>query len=249
MLNDVNKIHSFLFFTVICFFFLGQAVAQDEGSDSSFYSSSIKNIRNYYWESVHKNSPLYKGKIYVGHSVRIIGHPFFESESVSEGTVVYDGIHYQAVPMFLDLVREEVVIDLENGFKIKLINEKVEKFSLFGHTFIRLEENEISDPKVSPGIYDVLYEGNVLLLAKRSKEIKEYIENSKSIKEFVPRIVFFIRKGESFYSVKSKQSVLRLFKDQKKSIRKYLKKNRIKYNSDPEEAIVKILKYTEQLSN
>lgn len=250
LLKQMNKTISFLFVYVFHFVFLSEAEGQGGVADSSSYlQSSIENTIALYRGSVGRNAPLYKGKIYVGYSNKIVGHQFFEFDSKSEGTILYDGILYEDVPLCFDLSREEVVVDLENGFKIKLNHDKIGKFSLFGHTFIPIKTGELNNSRISPGMFDLLWEGETLVVAKRTKKLTNHIENNVSVSKFEQENKYFIKKNNSFYRVKSKRSVLKLFKDKKKDIRKLLKNNQIKYSRDPERGIIKIVEFSEQLSN
>ncbi len=70
------------------------------------------------------------------------------------GTVVYDELDFANVRMLYDIVKDQVIVLHYNGFTmIGLVSEKVKKFSLYNHHFIRLIADTTSR---SPHPYRVL---------------------------------------------------------------------------------------------
>src|SRR5699024_9825050 len=97
-------------------------------------------------------------------------HPYFKLDSMARGTLMYDSVQYDNLPMYFDIVKEQVIInDPFKIYKLHLINEKVNAFTLFGHNFIRLEPDSVNRKIINPGFYDQLYKGKVNLYEKEIK--------------------------------------------------------------------------------
>jgi hypothetical protein len=193
---------------------------------------------------------VFNGKEYVDFDSYIKGHQKFESEDWEEGSIEYDGIRYENIPMFYDLVKQEVVVQhYDLYYKITLLNERITRFSLLGHTFTRLVADTTTSPVIRTGIYDQLYDGKVKMLVKRAKIIYETLSPQGREQEFLSQDGYFLWKDGVYYPVKSKKSVLNVFKNQKKALQKYLRENRIVFKENREKAMAKMAAYYDTLSH
>jgi hypothetical protein len=167
---------------------------------------------------------------------------------LEEGSVMYDGILYPNVQLLYDIVLEEVVVEHFNKYyKIILPKQRVTHFSLLNHTFQWINTDSLQKPVLSTGFYENLYEGKVKLLAKRTKIMEESIDAGRVEKEFIQINRFFIAKDNKYYPVKNKKSVLKVFDEHKKEIRKYFRSLRINFKEDREAAIVKMTQHYDKI--
>ena len=60
---------------------------------------------------------------------------------------------------------------------------------------------------------------------------------------------YYMKKGDAYYKIGSKGSVLKLLKDKKSELQKYIKQNNINYGDNPEDAMAKIASYYDHLTN
>lgn len=230
--------------------FLLQAQAQGTSEEPTSGQSSSK-VVELYREKLAEQSTLYLGRVYTGFDNRITGHAFFLSGEWLPASILYDGVLYENVDLLFDIVREEVVVRHPNGFaKIKLLNERISWFSFSDHTFIRLQEPDSANGSFpEAGIYQELYEGDLSVLAKRKKHLKEHTYDTELIRNFEDHNRFYIKKDGLYYQVKSKRAVLNVLKDHKKEIRRFLRKNNIRYSNNQDTAIVKIAEYYDSLGH
>ena len=156
---------------------------------------------------------------------------------------------FRNVLMAYDIVRDEVTTNRYNeNFRMKLVSEKIAYFSLFGHFFVRLVQDSLSKSLIPTGFYDRLYNGKIKLFAKRQKIIKETVTADEGDKLwFEENDLYFFYKNDKYYSIKSKNDLLGFFKDRKKDVKRYLRKNKIKFKKDPETTILKSVEYYDQL--
>jgi hypothetical protein len=239
-----------LIFTAMLFFACASCFSQADLTDSSVYQQSLKNAINSYYKAIGENAHLYNGSEYVSFNYQNGKNPYFQSIFLMNGSVLYDDVLYTDVPLTYDIYYDEVIINRYNqNYRIKLINDKVGYFSFAGHSFVRIVQDSTTGPLPGTGYYDRLYNGNVVVLAKRKKKFEETINNGSAATQYVEDDRYFIKKSNVYYPVSNKQSILRVFKDKKKDIQKLLKKNKIKFKPNPEFGIVKAAQYYDQLKN
>ncbi len=168
------------------------------------------------WYDSQKNqSGIYNGRHYVDYT-RLLkeGHVFFDSTATVPGAVRYNQVTHDNIPMLLDLVAEELIVQHFNGvFLIQLVKDKVEWFEINGHYFEHLG----AEDGLSPGFYDKVYEGNALkLYVRRRKLIHEEIEHMQVQKIVLPEDRYYIHKDGEFHLVRSKASVMKLLGNKKR---------------------------------
>jgi hypothetical protein len=60
---------------------------------------------------------------------------------------------------------------------------------------------------------------------------------------------YYIKKGNAFYPITSKKSLLNILKPKQKEVQQYLKKSNIKFKKTPEKAALMAVEYYNQLMN
>jgi hypothetical protein len=230
-----------------------QPQAQPTTKDSQLSDSAYSDALQLYHAYMTPEPALYRGNRYVDYAYRIQeGQPFFVSGDMRTGTVTYNGIIYDHVPMIYDLVLGIVVInDPMRVFKISLIMDLVDSFSIADHPFIRLRDSlNLSAPR--NGYYEILYqhEGGFTLL---KKEKKTYIQNlvvSSDIQNYINySIAYYLKKGNTYYSVNSKKALYAVLKDKKPDVKKFIRKNSLNWRQDKESLILKVVSWYDTLNH
>ena len=235
----------FYIFTSILF--LNTLCAQDSSSAQLSTSNAIAFYDKYIGEGSH----LFNGSEHAPYDFRIKGDPYFVSNLFQPGYISYDSVFFRQVNMAYDIVRDEVTTNRFGiNFRMKLVSEKIAYFSLFNHFFVRIVEDSANKSLITTGFYDRLYDGKIKLFVKRQKKIKETVTADEGDKLwFEENDLYFIYKNLKYYSIKSKKDLFDFFKDRKKDLRIYLRKNKIKFKNDPEITILKSIEYYDQLKN
>lgn len=191
---------------------------------------------------------LYNGTEYVDYDKYVEGYPFFESETVEKGTLVYDGALYQNVPMLYDVVKDEVIIEHFNQyFKIKLISDRISNFSLLNHPFVRIKADSLPEPSIPTGFYEKLYDGKVKVLAKRIKIMEEEIVYNQLKRRFVQNDRYYLCKNTVYVQVKGRNAIFRVFRDRRKEVRKFIQENKIRFENDPGTSLTHIARFYDKL--
>ena len=221
------------------------ALGQTTSADSSLSASAFNSLSQHYTSALRYESGLYNGPEYVNYVKPYLkGHPFFESAEAREATVEYGGSSYIGVPLRYDLMLGQLAVQAPSGaLALRLVNERVARFTLGGHTFVRLVANP-TNPTLSTGFYELLVDGPVQVLAARKKGIQERSTSDGMVGEINQRNEFFIRKANHYYPVSKASSVLRLFPENKAALRKHIGAQKLKFNKVRfEEAIVELVRY------
>ena len=213
------------------------AFAQTPLPDSSFVLAAKNQVIRQYEQAVASQEHVYEGNEYTAQDHRIKIHPFYPVDSLLKGTITYNGVFYHDVPILYDIVRDEVAVQPpEGGYRIRVHTHKISNFSLGQHQFTRIEGD--SAVGVPTGFYEVLHDGPVQVLAHRQKIVHEDISSGSYKADYLVKDRFFVRKEGHYQEVKTKGSVLHLFPDQAKILRKYLRTNHLKFNDEQREAAI-----------
>ena len=194
-----------------------------------------------YKAATDQSQNLYNGRLYYVYDARMEEHQFFGDRKWQKGTVLYDGQRFDSIPMIYDINRDELIIKHFNGDALLLQSEKVEYFSKENHSFRRFESGKEINDQMRTGFYDILYEGKSKVLVRRTKQRQEKIVEKKVIALFPEKDFYYIHKDDRYYPVRSKKSVLGLFPDRKKELRKALREEKIKYRKNRDAAITTIV--------
>lgn len=230
--------------------FLNISFAQVKNENNS-EQGAVQNAVSVYFQSLGEQSGIYRGAEYTGYPHRIqTGHPFFESSDLTYGSVFYDGMLYKNIPLWYDLVKNQVVVQYIDRFsKITLHNERIAYFSLYNHHYIHVKKDDTNPSSLSEGFYDRVYQGKTEVLVKRSKNtLKEVSTEGIFITILKQRNDLYLKKGELYFAVESPRSVLKVLGSKQKEIQEFLKKSNIKFRKDPENAIVRMVKYYDLLT-
>ena len=225
---------------------LGQAMQ----ADSSLLTAAY-NLRQHYTQALSDESSLYSGTEYVNY-VRpgTVGSRFFSSEEPQETLITYGGVSYAKVLARYDLVRDQLILSAQGGtLNLSLVNERVARFTLAGHTFVRLPADSAAGLPKRPTFYDLLVEGPVRVLAARREKYKEGLEGSRIVSEITASTDYFLGQNGHYYPASRLSDVLRLFPQQRAALRSYAQDSKLEFDeANREAALVALVRYQATLS-
>ena len=185
-------------------------------------------LKKMYLNYVGAQASIYNGRQYIPYHFLKEGHPFFLSDTLSDAWISYEGNIYN-IPMQYDVARDQVIIsNLAGGTRIFLQNERIDSFHFLNHTFLRLIQNP-NENLENTGFYDVLYKGNVVVLAFRKKSFTESIQASKVVRYFNTQDRFFILKNGKYHPVKNEREVFEILEGNSNEIKKLLRRQGLKF--------------------
>jgi len=242
-----------IFLPSIFFITFHRASSQNTTPDTSSQTSSLKNAINLYHRFLSPETGLYDGTEYAYAAYYPFtineGHPFFQEKRFDTGAVFYNGILYENVPLMFDIVKEELLTKDPNSVKtIRLNTERVERFIIFRHTFIKLNHDSDDSATLRSGFYDLLYNGNTSLYKKISKSFETTSDTYFGIKQYVVESSqYFIKRDNHYYKIKNKKTLLVVMNNKKKEVEQFIKKNKLSLKKDKENALKNIVAYYDEI--
>ncbi len=217
--------------------------AQDIESDRQFYKEALESVIGNYHEQIKDQSPLLNGTQYAGYRFSFLenAHPFFDTNTASTGSVVYESILYPHVSLLFDELSELLILK-DNSRNIVLNSEKVSGFTIGEYHFVNIQNQK----NMKPGFYQVLSIGNQYLLKRERKIINEKV--GEDVKRYLQVTKeFYLKEKENYLSFNTKKEVTNALEDNKVEIQKFIGKNSRLFKKDKEQFLISLCKYYETL--
>jgi len=241
------NVYGFLILTAISSFPLYGQISE---ADSTDVIHAVYTAKQHYQLAIAGNSNAYSGSEYVSplKDKKVIGDPYYIDFDWQLGSVLYSGHWYDSVPLRYDMANDQLLIEYAQGYESILLNtERISQFKIYNHTFVRLTFNP--DNNIKEGFYDLLYSGSSNVYAKRSKYIKDIMDQNIMKVEFVEKTKYFLNKNNQYFIVDKKRDLWTIFPSQKTAIRKRLSSEKISFKSNPKRALVLVAQWTEKWEN
>jgi len=222
-------------------------VIAQQAADTVFRGQAIKNLIQFYHQSIGFHAELYNGPQPEPYLTFTEGDPYFTTSTFSSGTIRYNGLIYQEVPILYDLVRDELVIRHPNGDRFSVFMEKVDSFSFSGHYFIKLKIDSTTSPLTKSSFYEKLFSGRIMLLARNRKFIQEQSGTTSFERKIYERNQYYVLKDGKYYPVKNKKSLLAVLKDKRNELQQYIKKNNLEFRNNFKADMSEVVAYYDQL--
>jgi hypothetical protein len=230
--------------------FINVAFAQSTPGEIQTKKATVTNAIDLYYVFIGEGSHLYNGSEYESPVYTQDLHPFFKAMAFSSADIFYDGTLYHDVPAMYDIIKDELIVNrYKQNMRIVLSGEKIQYFSLRGHFFVRLIQDSVNEALVKTGFYERLYGGKVNAYAKRQKKAEEKIVDNNPVVKIEEADHYMVERNGIFFPVRNQKTLLAAFRDKKKDLRKYLRKNAISFHKNRENTIIAATKYYDQLLN
>ena len=236
-----------LCFLGLCPAVLAQSPRDTPGNEASgsYAAEAPTAVLQLYHVAAPVSSQLYNGPEYVNYALRYVerkGHQFFLTPETLPGSVTYNQHQFNNLPLRYDTVLDQVVIGQPTSpLLIRLVSEKLPRFTIDGHPFMRIVADSTTGSALSTGYYEVLHEGRVRVLARRSKRMQERIAGRIVTAEFIPTEKLYARKDGQYRQLNSKSAVLALFADRQAEVQAYMRENNLKLRKAQFENVVVLL--------
>jgi hypothetical protein len=234
-----------------CFFlfiFSGSLFSQEQATNNSFYTKAFENSTAVYHQSFGEQSAIYNGPLYNGYPFTFKeGQPYFHSEEITFGTVVYEGIQYDSILMKYDEITDVLII-FNSADQIQLWNERVESFHIFNADFIQPQKDSNVSGLGFPGFYNLLYNGKNSLLKKEIKVIREQISATGDLQRFTDtKEYYYVKKNGTCYAVPNSKSFYKILGEHKDEVKQFVKTNKLSFRKDRQNTLIKATAYYDSL--
>lgn len=230
---------------LLCSLLTLPAQAQFSTSDTSL---ALDNAIRQYHTYLDPEPALYRGSQYVIYAFQIKeGHPYFDTDQMQTGSVLYNGILYKDIPLIYDLAMGLLVTnDYYKIYRIALINEEIDSFTIQNHIFIRFRDSlDPSAPR--PGFYELLHNGRTVILKKEKKTVREEVSTSVITKYIEYSVSYYVKKDSIWYLVNTKKGLLNAFRDKGPQLKKFLRSNGLKFRQDKDNTLIKAVTWYDSL--
>jgi|SRR5579872_4390559 len=187
------------------------------------------------------DSRLYNGLEYIRNGTAAKGFPFFDADSLRSGTLFYDSLLFDHVPLEYDLVEDQLIMpDFSGKALISLIPQKIDHFSIGEHLFRYIDADKTASILHKTGFYEVLYQkGSTAILARREKKLI-FPSNREEQAHYDQSNAYFLALDGQYFSIEGRNDLLDALKDKKNELKQYIRTNRIRFNKrDLENALIR----------
>lgn len=234
--------------SALCFawLFFVQANAQPATDSLTAAAELIACATDYYGT----NDFLVNGRPYIEPRPRANGHPYFQSRDWMPGALYLGDKVFDNVSLRYTLDDNQLLLrrQLVNGLtvEVSLPAPLIDSFHLGAHRFIRREL--LGDAAREALFWEIIYRGGVSLYrAQRKAFIPNFTQSAPHGRYSLPqsRLLFF---QQSRVHELSKASVLLdFFGDDKKTMRQFLRRERIKLRTANQQQLHDVLQYYDAL--
>ena len=215
--------------------------------DTAFLRTTVQNAKDLYAAAVKTQMHLYNGSQYLDYDPIEEEHPYFVDSDWSNGWIIYDNERYDNTPLLYNINNDKIVAEHYAGAFIDLIATKVTAFHIHGHTFRRLMPADDKRGGITEGFYDILYDGKVKIIAKRTKKFVQVVQLHEYENSFEEKEHYYIVRDQNFFTVRSKKNALDILGDQKQALRQFIRTNKLSFKKQREQVLIKMAAYYDTL--
>lgn len=155
------------------------------------------------------------------------GHPYFGGFAWTQGMIGKDKADIPYPAIRYDLLNDDLLIQHFSlkGSHVIIVNKQIAgTFTIGDHKFYLLENPSGTNFNFEPGYYELLYsEGTELWIRWK----KFFSERSAGSGEYRQTRTVFIKKGDHFYKITNRRSLLRAFEDREDEIKSFIRQQGI----------------------
>jgi hypothetical protein len=192
---------------------------------------------------------LYSGRVWRNIYSRVIGDQYLFTREFIPGTVTIGGKTYGTMPIRYDIYNDEIMTITDRNMVIQLNREIVEMFSFRyngkDYKFLKIDQDSLN---TISGYVNVLFDGELSLYIKYKKEISLLAVDNK-YDQFLESYKVYLKKDGRLYSVSGNSEVLRIMKDRKKQVKRFMRENNLNLSKKNPENFVPVIEYYITLYN
>lgn len=194
-----------------------------------------------YREAAGDNALLYSGKV-AGEYIpqQYANHPFWDTDKFQEGSICLNGLLYTNQQLRYDAHTKQLSIQLPEK-RLALLVEmfRVDYFVMNGKKFVRRGDDFVALLYDTPRMK--LLQQTVCTLG--TSVVKNYV----SYKSFDRTVRYRLQWNGEEYAVSNRASVLKLFPEHKKALKRYANEEHLDFRKQRAEALVSIISYANLL--
>ena len=252
-IETMNRIIQFLKQDVllICLFSLiyVEAMSQDKNTTSS---DALTILSEYSGDLYGTNDFVVNGRSYIPDHYNAKGDPYLFSDKWVESTIVIEGKKYGNQEILYNIDTEKLILKssqkINEEVLLVLNTEFVDAFYFGEHYFVNGYKN--FPDRIFPGFVEQVYSGNFVIVIRYQKSfISNYTANAPNGFYSGTKSAIYISEEGTLKKLPTKKALLDYFLDQKKEIKKFIRKNNIKYKKANAIQLNKLFSYCDTISS
>ncbi len=223
--------------------------AQDINAQSS---EALTALSEYTGKLYGTDDILVNGRSYIPDHFNAKGNPYFFSDKLTKSTLIINGKKYDKQEILYNIDIEKLILKttLNNGEEVLLVlnPDFIDAFYLGEHHFVN---GVIFFPESNfPGFVEQVYEDNFSVVIRYQKSfVSQYTANTPHGFYSATKSVNYIFDNGQLIKLPTQKSLLEYFSAHKKEIKKFMRKNKIKYKQANKIQLNKLFTYCDDISS
>ncbi|MEE4258167.1 MAG: hypothetical protein V2I62_00280 [Bacteroidales bacterium] len=194
---------------------------------------------------------LVNGKIYIQKNLLAEGHPFFLTNAWQPASIIINGKLHDGLFLKYDIHADEIVLKAERkrggASVISLNNEFIESFYLKDRYFTNSMAFDVKG--IETDFVEPLYQGSFIFFVSYKKSYNNDYNTKTPYGSYGKTTTsYFILEDHQLSYISSKKAMLKYFDPYKKSIKKFMKKSKIKYSKASFGQLHNLMQYCDELT-
>lgn len=216
----------------------GTAAAQMVHADS-IRNAAIQHATTAYLQYIGSQAPLYSGPLYRDQRASINnGSPFFKTAQPLAGTIHYNGILYENIPLLFDVLGKKVLTPMPGSPEtwIEIDLNKTSFFSIAENRFVRIPQ--------STDFLEVLHEGEKSSVYRMyRKEVKEDLSGQFTERNITESKTVYVLKDGVLHKITNRNALLKVYTDKRKELGNFLQQEKPDMKKDLAPAAILAAKF------
>jgi hypothetical protein len=189
------------------------------------------------------------GEIYQAEHVYARGHPYFITDDYTLASLTVSNTEFGDIKARYNIASDQLIIKakVDSGLLVSMVtkNDWINSFVINNHFFVNL--NKLYPGKEVQGYCEQVYKGdNIFYIKYKKKFIDTYDDNTPEGFFSVLKVNKYIYTGDIFIQVNKKKDLFKLYRD-KKSIKKYIRTNKINYSKASSDQLKQLMQFCDGL--
>jgi len=225
-------------------------VSASSGSATAFsliskYPETILNYGTDLSDTLKENQLLYNGRIWKNIYFNVEGDQFLFTKSFLPGSVSIRGNKFPDLSIMYDIFNDEILIPFSRGGVIQLNKQMVDSFAI---NFLNKKYNfsKVLIDSIE-GYVHIIYKGKSALYIRYTKKIEKFADQGKYDQFYQVNQTLFMRDNK-VYPVTGKRDLLNILQADRKAVKDFIKKNRIRISGKDPESFVPVIRYLDSIN-
>lgn len=190
------------------------------------------------------------GEFYVAEHVYATGHPYFITDDYTLASLTIHNNFFDKIKARYNIEKDQLVmkVSVDTGVYVTIVAKEdwIHSFRINDHYFVSV--NGLQPSAEVKGYCEEVYNGKRKFYIKyRKKFIDNYTDLAPMGFFSVVKINKYVYDNNTFIPVSSKKEFLRLFATHKTEIKKFMRKNKIRYTRASTAQIAALMQYCDGL--